>query len=294
MLPMLIAEELEVDWKSVKIEQADLDEKYGGQTTGGSRATSNNWIPMRQVGAAGRADADRRRRQTWNVPASECYASNGRVYHRKTDRSLGYGELAAEGGCDARARSRSRSSSRIRRLTKSSANGRPALMFRTSSPASRFSASISRCRACCTPCSIRSARVFGGKVVKRKSRRDQEDARRQQLSSLRAWLKPTPVIEGDPGLETGVAIVADTWWAAQTARKKLSVKWDEGPGAQQSSTGFAKRAIELSKQPPARTLKNDGNVEQAFDSAAKIIEGGVFLSIYFACAARTQKLRRAL
>ena len=74
-------------------------------------------------------------------------------------------------------------------------------------------------------------------------------------------------------MESGVAIVADTWWAAQTARKKLLVKWDEGPGAQQSSAGFAKRAIELSKQPPERTLKNDGNVDQAFASSAKVIEG---------------------
>ena len=96
MLPMLIAEELEVDWKSVKIEQADLDGKYGGQTTGGSRAISNNWTPMRKVGAAGREMLIAAAAQTWNVPASECFASNGRVYHRKTDRSLGYGELAAK------------------------------------------------------------------------------------------------------------------------------------------------------------------------------------------------------
>ena len=84
--------------------------------------------------------------------------------------------------------------------------------------------------------------------------------------------RPDPIVEGDPGLEPGIAIVADTWWAANSARKKLNVKWDEGPAAEQSSVEFAKRAKQLSTQPPQRTLKNDGNVEDAFKGAGKVLE----------------------
>jgi isoquinoline 1-oxidoreductase beta subunit len=79
-------------------------------------------------------------------------------------------------------------------------------------------------------------------------------------------------MQSDPGLQPGVAIVAETWWAAQSARQKLNVKWDEGPAAQQSSDGFARQAEELSKQKPARTLKSDGNVDDALKNAAKVID----------------------
>src|SRR5258708_4093012 len=84
--------------------------------------------------------------------------------------------------------------------------------------------------------------------------------------------KPGNVVGSDPGIEPGVAIVADSWWLAQSARKKLDVKWNEGPGATQSSAAFAKNAEELSKKAPARTLRTDGSVESAFAGAAKVVE----------------------
>src|SRR5262249_43535850 len=94
-MPMIVADELEADWKRVRVVQAAGDEKrYGNQDTDGSRSTRHFLLPMRQCGAAARMMLESAAAARWKVPVSEVEARNHEVVHTKTGRRLGYGALA--------------------------------------------------------------------------------------------------------------------------------------------------------------------------------------------------------
>src|SRR5437870_482964 len=101
-LPLIVAEELEADWKRVKVQQATGDEvKFGNQDTDGSRSTRHYLIPMRQIGASARTMLEAAAAKRWGVPASEVKAVNHEVVHSASGKRLGFGELAADAAKEA-------------------------------------------------------------------------------------------------------------------------------------------------------------------------------------------------
>ncbi|MEO7085693.1 MAG: molybdopterin cofactor-binding domain-containing protein [Gemmatimonadaceae bacterium] len=270
MLPMLIADELDVDWKNVRIEQAMFDStKFQGQSAGGSTATPSNWLPMRRVGAAARTMLVTAAAGTWSVPASECTTASGVVTHTGSGRKLTYVQLldkAATVPAPDLAAVTLKDPKDFTIIGKSKVGvdvhdivrGKPMFGIDVSLPGMLY-ASFVKCP------------VYAGKVV---------SANTDEIKSL-PGVKHAFTIDGGAqgglmGLMPGVAIVGDNWWLIQEARKKLKVVWDEGATASQSSAGFAAKAAELAKGTPTKNVRKDGDVDSALKGAAKTVEASYY------------------
>ena len=267
-LPMLIADELDVDWKNVRVEQGDFDPaRFATQLAGNSGATPTNWTTLRQAGAAARAMLVTAAAQTWNVSEDECVTSPGFVTHKATGRKLSYGEVAARAATltpPALDSVKLKNPGDFRIIGKrisgvdnhAIVTGKPLYGIDVSVPGMKY-AVYEKCP------------VFGGTVITA----NLEEVRSQP------GVRHAFVIQGGRdlrGLLGGVAIVADTWYAADSARKKLKVTWNEGATAEQSSVAFAAMAARLSREKPQRSLRNDGDAGAALGSAVKTLAASYF------------------
>jgi isoquinoline 1-oxidoreductase beta subunit len=272
-LPMMIADELDVDWKSVKVEQGDLDPKYGAQSAGGSTAVPTNWVGMRQVGAAARQMLVASAAATWNVPEAELTTGSGKVLHAKSNKSIGYGELADKALTmtppdPSTVKLKDPKDYKIigQRITgvdnEAIVTGKPLFGIDVTVPGMQYAV-------------IQRAPVFGARAT---------SANLDQIKALpgvkQAFIvEPITATQGQ-NVQTvawgGVAIVGDSWWLVNQARTQLKVEWSQQPNATDDSAAFKKTAADMAPKLPAQASRNDGDVEKALAGAAKTVEGAYF------------------
>ena len=258
-LPMIIAEEMDVEIDKVIIEQADFDPIYGGQAAGGSRTIPSSYEPMRRAGAIARTMLISAAAQHWGVPADELATENGAVLHPPTSRAITYGELALKAALlpvpDASSVKLKDPSqfkiigSRIGGVDNPSlVTGQPLFGIDMKLPGMLY-AVYERCP------------TFGGNPV---------SANLERIKAL-PGVRDAFIVERAGGLQPGVAIIADTTWAAFSARRQLQVVWDEGDPSAQSSTAYDAAAAALARK-PGTVVRNDGDVDAAFAGAKAVIE----------------------
>jgi isoquinoline 1-oxidoreductase beta subunit len=263
--PMVVAECLNVDWKNVHVEQAALDDRYGRQVVGGSRGTPDGWDDLRVAGTAACVLLISAAAEEWDVPESECKAVAGTVVHEPSGRTKAYASLLETAAqlptpdvSDLTLKSRPAEFKLLGTFVPGVDNpkiatGQPLFGCDTRLDGMLY-AIFEKCP------------TFGGKV---------RSANVEHIRTL-PGVTHAFVVEGTAdmtGLLPGVAIVANTWWAANSARRKLRVDWQTHHA--DSSADYARQAEVLSNQ-DGETLRSDGNVVRALAEASKVVEATYF------------------
>ncbi|MEZ5726697.1 MAG: molybdopterin cofactor-binding domain-containing protein [Burkholderiaceae bacterium] len=245
-IPMLVAEELDVDWSQVGVEQAGVDKAYanpvfGMQATGGSTSVRGHWQPMRMAGAAAREMLLAAAAKAWGAKPSDCHTEHGAVVHR-SGRRLSYGELAAAAAAEP---------------VPASPKLKDAKDFRIlGTPAKRLD----------TPAKIDGSARFGidvrlpGMLVAVLERAPVIGASAKTVDDTAA--RQVPGVREIVRIPDGVAVLADGYWAAKKGRDALKVSWDLGKNATLSSETIARQLAEATQRSGA-TARNEGKADEA-------------------------------
>ena len=252
-LPMLVAEELDVDWSKIRFEAAPVDPAYnhtqwGVQGTGGSTSVWSEWERLRKAGATARAMLVKAAADIWKVNPASCRAEKGFVIHDPTQRKISYGKLvekASQMELPKKVALKEEKDFEIigkprRRLdTPEKTNGK-AIFGIDVKIANTLTAVVAR------------SPVFGGRV--------------KSFNADKA--KAVPGVKEVVQIDSGVAVIADNFWSAKRGRDALEVTWDEGALATLSTSGMREEFMNLAKTPGAPARK-EGSPESVLSKAAK-------------------------
>ncbi len=263
-LPMIVAEELEVPWESVTVEQSEIDrERFGVQSAGGSQSTPRNWNPLRQAGAVARTMLVSAAAQKWSVDASKCKADQGYVINESSGARLSYAELATDAAKlpvpDADSVTL-KERSEYKLLGKfiggvdnaDLVTGKPLFGIDQSLPGMLYAVYV-KCPS------------FGGAV---------KHANLEEIKSLPGVVNAF-VLKGnsvDGQLMPGVAILAKSTYEAFLAEKALQVSWDKAPASNESWIEMKAQAKELTSK-PGPVAEEQGDMDGAIASASKVVDG---------------------
>ena len=270
-LPLVAADELDADWKRVKIEQAIGDKRYGDQNTDGSKSIRGFFTAFREAGASARTMLVSAAAAQWNVPASECRTDLHEVVHTPTGRRLGYGSLASAAG-------------RLSVPKPEDIQFKPKSAWRYIGKETQMADLADICagkaiygmdvrREGMVYASIERPPVMGGKV------QSYDDKQALQVKGVTQTLTLEPFKPPYTFQPLGgVAVIANSTWAAFQGRKKLKVEWDNGPNAGYDSELYKKELLDTAKK-PGKVVRNVGDVDAAFAAGAKILEASYYVPL---------------
>jgi isoquinoline 1-oxidoreductase beta subunit len=270
-LPLVLADELDADWKRVKIDQAIGDMRYGDQNTDGSHSIRSFFDTLRQCGAAARWMLLQAAAEQWNVPASECSTEAHTVVHQASGRRLGYGELAAEAA----------------RLTVPKKEQLQLKMPAEWRYIGKEVTSVDLEKLCTGTAmygmdarlegmvyaSVEHPPVFGGKIKTLDHQEALKVAGVHQIASIDPF-KPPAAFQP----LGGVAVIADNTWAAFQGRKKLKITWDNGPNESYDSVEYRKELKETAHK-PGKLIRSVGDTEKMFPTRENVLQADYYVPL---------------
>lgn len=255
-LPMLLAEELEVDLERVTVAFAPADRVYDNpmmfiQATGGSTSVMTSWEPLREAGAAAREMLRAAAAARWQVPVAECRAQAGQIHHDASGRQAGYGELATEAAAQPVPRKVALKSPAQFRLIGHEQRRLDAHDKVTGRAGFGMDVRLPDLLVAC----IARPPVFGARLL------HLEDAAARAVPGVREVFV----------IASGVAVLAEGYWAARQGRDTLAITWDPPPAPAADSTTVAAQLRGLLAHPGLR-VRQDGSPLEVIDQAPRTLE----------------------